>query len=137
MASQKSQKRNFKGMSYVQVQRANSTQRDTLKREDQRWLKENGYRNVGWDGVMALSQKMDEFLEKARFEDMSLEDLFLEADRIGNKYLEPGEVAEFNRQLAQEVNEIANLVDQQFPDTEVEFVDFGATVGQKTRKKRR
>jgi hypothetical protein len=135
MASQKSRKRSFKAMSYAQVQRANSTNRASLKPEHQHWLKENGYKNVGWDRVIALYEKIEEFLDKAPFEEMSLEELFLEADRIGNKYQTPEEINQFNQQFAHEVNEIAELVDQQFPDTEVEFVDFGAA-GKKTQKKR-
>jgi hypothetical protein len=131
MASQKSKKRNFNGMSYGEVQRTNTENRSKLEKERQKWLKDNGYKNVGWKNVIALYQKIEEFLDELRFQDMSLEELFLEADRIGNNYLSSEEIDEFNQQLTQEVNEIEKLVDEQFPDTEIEVIDFS----QKTAKK--
>lgn len=136
MASKKSRKRNFSGMSYGELQRANSKKRNNLKREDQKWLKDNGYKNVGWDNAIALYQKIDEFLDKYRFEDMSLEELFLEADRIGNKYLTPQEIEEFNQKMSKEVAEIAELIDQQFPDTEIETIDYSKKKNQKKRNQK-
>lgn len=136
MASKKSQKRDFNGMSYGEVQRANSENRSSLKKEDQKWLKDNGYKNVGWDNVITLYRKVEELLDKFRFEDMSLEELFLEADRIGNKYLTPEEIKEFNQQLSQEVTEIGELVDKQFPDTEIEVIDFSQKIAKKPYNKR-
>jgi C-terminal processing protease CtpA/Prc len=136
MASKKSQKRDFNGMSYGEVQRTNSENRSKLKKEDQKWLKDNGYKNVGWDNVITLYRKVEELLDKSRFEDMSLEELFLEADRIGNKYLTPEEIKEFNQQLSKEVAEIGELVDKQFPDTEIEVIDFSQKTAQKPQKKR-
>jgi hypothetical protein len=135
MATQKSQKRNFNGLSYSQVQRANSDNRGKLKKEDQKWLKDNGYKNVGWNNVISLYQKIEEILDQSRFEEMSLEELFLEADRVGNKYLTPEEIATFNQQLSKEAAEIGELIDQQFPDTEIEVVDYGKTP-RKSQKKR-
>ena len=135
MATQKSQKRNFNGLSYSHVQRTNSENRGKLKREDQKWLKDNGYKNVGWNNVISLYQKIEELLDQSRFEEMSLEELFLEADRVGNKYLTPEEIATFNQQLSQEVAEIGELIEQQFPDTEIEVVDYGKTP-RKSQKKR-
>lgn len=131
MAIKKSHKRNFNGMSYGKVQRANSENRSKLKKEDQKWLKDNGYKNVGWDNVITLYRKVEELLDRSQFENMSLEELFLEADRIGNKYLTSEEIKEFNQQLSKEVTEIGELVDKQFPDTEIEVIDFS----QKTAKK--
>lgn len=136
MARKRSQKRNFNGMSYVEVQRINSEKRNQLKKEEQKWLKENGFKNVGWDNVITLYQKIEELLDKSRFEDMSLEDLFLEADRVGNKYLTPEEINEFNQQLAKEVAEIGDLIDQQFPDTEIEVVDYSSKTSKKPQKRR-
>lgn len=124
MATQRKTARRFENMRYCEVQRLNSQNRNKLKLEHQQWLKENYYRNVGWDQVIALFQKIQQFLEQAHFEDMDLEALFLEADRVGNRYQTAEEIAAFNHQLAQEVNEIAELVDQQFPDTEIEVIDF-------------
>lgn len=134
MANQKRQKRTFNGMSYGEVQRLNSDNRRKLNREDQAWLKTNGYRNVGWEQVIRLYQKLEELLEPSQFDDMSLEELFLEADRIGNKYLTSEEIQTFNQQLSQEVNEIAELVDQQFPDTEMEVIDFSHTPAKQPQK---
>lgn len=135
MATRKSQKRNFNGMSYGEAQRANSRNRDRLKKESQKWLKDNGYKNVGWDNVINLYQKIEELLEPSQFESMSLEELFLEADRIGNKYLSSTEIKEFNKQLSKEVAEIEELVEQQFPDTEIEIIDYSSN-NQKFQKKR-
>ncbi len=136
MASKKSQKRDFNGMSYGEVQRANSENRSKLKKEDQKWLKDNGHKNVGWNNVITLYRKVEELLDKSRFEDMSLEELFLEADRIGNKYLTSEEIKEFNQQLSKEVAELGELVDKQFPDTEIEVIDFSQKTAQKPQKKR-
>jgi len=135
MASRKSRKRTFNGMSYGQIQSYNSNNRKKLKRDDQKWLKDNGYKNVGWDQVVRLYQKIEEILDKGRFEEMSLEELFLEADRIGNKYLEPKELEEFNQQFAEEVHGIEELIEQQFPDTEAEMIDFSNVAGKKTQRK--
>ena len=131
-----SQKRNFNGMGYHEVQRANSNNRSKLKQEDQRWLKHNGYKNVGWDGVIHLHQKIKEFLDKDSLEDLTLEELFLEVDRIGNKYLASHEIEESNQALSKELNEIAEEIDRQFPDTEIEAVDFGDKTDKKLRKNR-
>lgn len=125
MTSKKAQKRTFNGMSYHETQRANSHKKDKLHKGDKKWLKNNGYSNVGWNNVINLYQKIEEFLDKYKFEDLTLEDLFLEADRIGNKYLTKQEIEEYNQQLSQEVSEISEEIDRQFPDTEIEIIDFG------------
>ncbi|WP_017741411.1 hypothetical protein [Scytonema hofmannii] len=136
MASPKKQKRNFNGMSYGEVQSANSKNRSQLEKEHQKWLKDNGYKNVGWDNVINLYKKIEEFLEKSQFEDMTLEELFLEADRIGNKYLTRNDIEEFNQQFSKEVAEIGDLIEQQFPDTEIEVIDYSNTITKKSRQKR-
>lgn len=140
MPSKKVQKRNFNGMSYHEVQRANSKNKDKLHKEDKKWLKDNGYRNIGWDNVINLYQKIEDFLDKYKFEDLTLEELFLEADLIGNKYLTKQEIEDYNQQLSKEVSEISEEIDKQFPDNEVEIIDFGKkTKGkpaqERTRKK--
>jgi hypothetical protein len=136
MASKKSQPRTFNSMTYGQLQRSNSKNRDKLKPEDKKWLKQNGYRNVGWENAIKLYQQIEEILGKYQFEDMSLEELFLEADRIGNKYLSNQEIEEYNQQLSKEVTEIGELIDQQFPDTEVEVIDYSQKPSQKSQKQR-
>ena len=60
-------------------------------------------------------------------DEFTLEQLFLEADRIGQKYQNPEEIAAFNQQMNAEVSEISDLIDQQFPDTEVEVIDYSQT----------
>ncbi|OKH28216.1 hypothetical protein NIES1031_05350 [Chroogloeocystis siderophila 5.2 s.c.1] len=83
---------------------------------------------------MNLYHKIEELLDKYKFEELTLEELFLEADRIGNKYLTYQEREEFNHRLAKEVNEIADSIDKQFPETEVEFIDFGSTTKKNSKK---
>lgn len=124
MASKKSQKRSFQGMSYSEVQCTNSKNRTKLDHEETKWLKSNGYKNIGWQNIISLYQKIEELRDKSQFEDMSLEELFLEADRIGDKYQTPQEKAEFNQQLSKEVAEIGDLIDKRFPDTEIEIIDY-------------
>jgi C-terminal processing protease CtpA/Prc len=136
MASKKSQNRNFNGMSYRQIQGANAQNRQKLNSTDQKWLKENGYKNFGWDHVIPLYQKIEELLDRSKYDEMSLEELFLEADRIGNKYLTPEEITEFNQQLSQEVQEIGELIDRQFPDTEIEVIDYSQHLPKKVQKRR-
>jgi hypothetical protein len=124
-------KQTMNGMSYREVQGANTLNRSKLSKDDQKWLKENQYKNVGWDAVIRLYQKIEELLNP--LVDLTLEDLFLEADRIGSKYQSAEEIQEFNQQLAQVVNEVSETIDRQFPDTEIEVIDFSGSA-RKTRK---
>ena len=133
MVDKKSLKRNFNGMSYREVQRANSKNRDELLREDKNWIKENNYRNTGWSQVIDLYQKIEEFLNRY-LKIPTLEELFLEADYIGNKYLTNQEIQEFNQKLSEEVNKIEEEIDKQFPDVEIEVVDFSTRVNRLQKK---
>lgn len=128
MASKKNKARKFNGMSYRGVQNANSNNRIKLKKEDRKWLKENGYKNAGWDNVISLYQKIEEFLEKYKLDDLTLEELFLEVDRIGSKYQTDQEIEEFNQKLAKELEEISVEIDKQFPDEDLEVMDFSIKV---------
>ncbi len=130
MAKQKSKKRSFNGMSYCETQNHNSNKRKSLYKKDQKWLKDNGYKNVGWEHVIKLYQKIEDFLEKYKLEDFTLEELFLEADRVGNKYLNKQEIESFNQKLAKEVSKVAEEIERQFPDTTFEFIDFSKKVRQ-------
>jgi len=112
----------FQGMTYREVQRSNTQNRAKLHKDEQQWLKKNGYKNVGWEAVIQLFEKIQSFLE-----DSTLEDLFLEADRIGNQYQTPEEIAAFNQEFSEIVNEISEEIDRQFPDTEAESIDFSKT----------
>lgn len=111
-------------MSYREVQRFNSDQKSKLPRKEQNWLKENGYKNVGWDHVIKLFQKVNDFLEQPDPDDDTLEELFLKADRIGAKYQTQQEIDAFNQQLSAEINQIADEIDRQFPEHEMEFIDY-------------
>jgi hypothetical protein len=83
-----------------------------------------------------LFSRIEEFFNKHQVAELTLEELFLEADRIGNKYLTTQEISEFNQKFAIEVNEIAEKIDQQFPDTEVEFIDFSTSSNKRYRHKK-
>jgi hypothetical protein len=124
MANKKSNKRLFSGMGYREVQRSNANRRSKLPKPDQRWLKEQGYRNVGWDNVIQLYQKINDLLASPDEDESTLEDLFLRADQIGNKYQTAEEITAFNQALRTEAEAIADEVDKQFPDPEFEFVDY-------------
>lgn len=121
-------------MNYRELQSDNSKKRSKLDREDRQCLKINGYKNVGWDSAIELYQKIEDILEGYKWKDLSLEELFLAADRIGNKYLTHQEIANFNQKLSQEVNEIAEEIDRQFPDLENEFIDFSHTTNNKAQR---
>lgn len=120
MAPKKKSAKTFEGMTYREVQRSNSQQRSQLSKEQQQQIKQAGFRNVGWPNVIALYQQ----LEKLVTELPALEDLFLEADRIGNKYQTIEEKASFQKKMATISMEMSELIDQQFPDKEVEIVSF-------------
>ena len=123
MAS-KNKKRLFSGMGYREVQRSNSNRRSHLPKKEQVWLKENDYKNVGWENVIKLYQKINELLLQPDPNEDTLEELFLKAERIGNKYQTPAEIREFNQKLSVAVNEVADEIDRQFPESEIEVVDY-------------
>jgi hypothetical protein len=125
MTDKKSRKKLFQSMSYRELQLANSKNRNELSKADQQWLKNSGYKNVGWDKVIILYKKIQELLrERDNLNDLSLGDLFLEADRIGNKYLTNEEVTENNQKLAKANSMINDQIDKSFPDQEDEIIDF-------------
>jgi len=49
-------------------------------------------------------------------EDTSLDELYAQADSIGNKYQTPEEIASHNEALSKVGNEVDNTIEQQFPD---------------------
>lgn len=132
-----SKKRLFSGMGYREVQRANSSRRNELSKAKQALLKKQGYKNVGWDNVIALYQKLNELSLAAGPVEDTLQELILKADRIGSKYQTSEEIADFNRKLSAEVNEIADIVDRQFPEPEMEFVDYSRQSNKAKRTARR
>ena len=137
MASKKGKKRLFSGMGYREVQQSNSDRRRKLPKKDQIWLKEQGYKNVGWDHVIKLYQKINDLLLQPDPDEDTLEELFLKADRIGNKYQTPEEIAKFNQKLSISVNEVADEIDRQFPETEMEFVDYSPKNNRQSPVKRK
>ncbi len=114
----------FNGLSYRTLQKQNAERRRQLDRAEQNWLKQQGHRNVGWSNVIRLHQQINALLEKQQANDLSLEELFLKADQIGQKYQTQAEIARFEQQLAEAADKIAEITDQQFPDTEPEMIDF-------------
>ena len=132
----KSIPRTHKKFTYSKLQAFNKQSRSQLRPDDRQWLKVNGYKNVGWDCAIALYEKIIDYKAKYDLEEESLEDLFLEADRIGNKYQTPEEIAAFQAALAIEVNAIADLVDQQLPDTTTEIIDYGTESQRRKNPKR-
>jgi tRNA nucleotidyltransferase (CCA-adding enzyme) len=131
-ATKKSKARTYQGLSYQVLQKKNGQNRALLAKEQKIWLKQNSYRNVGWDNVIQLAEQIAIFLE---VEDTNLEELFLEADRIGNKYQSAEEVAAFQQAMAETAEEISTLIDQQFPPgDEIEMIDF-SDLGKRPRTK--
>lgn len=120
MASKKKPARTFNGMTYREVQRSNSERRSQLPKDQQKEIKKAGFRNVGWPNVIALYQHLEKLLNGLP----DLEDLFLEADRIGNKYQTAEERADFQKKMAAVSLEMSDLIDQRFPDVEIEVVSF-------------
>lgn len=124
MVNKKNKARTFEGMRYRQVQHKNSRNKNLLLKEQQKWLKAEGYRNVGWNNVIDLFKKIKEIQEEEHIKSLDLEELFLEADRIGNKYLDNQEINRRNLLIAKELNQITNIMDKQFPDNTVEVIDY-------------
>ena len=117
-------KREFNGMGYRQVQRSNSDNKAKITSEEIELLKNSGYKNVGWEKVTQLNLKLQEMLTSPYRENWSLDELFLEADRIGQKYQSADEIATFEKQFTILSQEIDDEIDRHFPDTQVEIIDF-------------
>ncbi|HEY9771563.1 MAG TPA: hypothetical protein V6C71_24225 [Coleofasciculaceae cyanobacterium] len=124
MSSKTSSAKTFRGMNYRKVQRKNSRDRQQLTKENQTWLKAHKYRNLGWTNVIRLFNKIREFQEQEIIKSLSLEELFIEADRIGNKYFNSQEINQRNQRIAQELDEIADIIDSQYPDRKLEIIDY-------------
>jgi hypothetical protein len=120
------QVRFYNGMKYRQLQSYNTQKRQSLTEEKKQWLKSNDYRNIGWEKIIKLYEKITEFLLKDSLQDISLEDIFLEADRIGNKYQNSEEIHKLNQQLSQINQEISDEIDKHFPDDEIVFLNFSS-----------
>ena len=117
-------KKEFDGMGYRQVQRSNSDNKSKMKSEEIQLLKNSGYKNIGWEKVTQLYLKIQEMLTSPYRGNWSLDELFLEADRIGRKYQSVDEIATFEKQFTMLSQEIDDEIDRHFPDTQVEIIDF-------------
>ena len=117
-------KKEFNGMGYRQVQRSNSDNKAKMQSERIQLLKNSGYKNIGWEKVTQLYLKIQEVSISPYLENWSLDELFLEADRIGRKYQSADEIATFEQQFKMLSQEIDDEIDRHFPDTEVEIIDF-------------
>jgi hypothetical protein len=117
-------KKEFNGMGYRQVQRSNSDNKAKMQSERIQLLKNSGYKNVGWEKVTQLYLKIQEMSISPYLENWSLDELFLEADRIGRKYQSAHEITTFDKQFTILSQEIDDEIDRCFPDTEVETIDF-------------
>jgi hypothetical protein len=121
------QARTVEGLGYRGMQQANAARRDRLSKADRAALRQQGFRNVSWDHVIRLSQRLDELLNKPELDQSdlpSLDSLFLEADRIGNVYQSAEEIAAFNQALAEASSAVDEAIEAHFPDNEVEIVHF-------------
>ncbi len=138
MASTKKPARSFNGMTYREVQCSNSSQRSQLPKPQQQQIKQSGFRNVGWENVINLYNHLETLQAKLNDELPSLETLFLEADRIGNKYQTETERQAFTQKMAAVSTEMSELIDQQFPDTEAEIISFKGKqkTNRRSKKKR-
>ena len=117
-------KKEFNGMNYRQVQRSNSDRKIELKSTEIQLLKNIGCKNVGWKKVTQLYLKIQEMLTSPYRDNWSLDELFLEADRIGNKYQSVDEITTFEQQFTILSHEINDEIERHFPDTQIEIIDF-------------
>ena len=117
-------KKEFNGMNYRQVQRSNSDRKIELKSTEIQLLKNIGCKNVGWKKVTQLYLKIQEMLTSPYRDNWSLDELFLEADRIGNKYQSVDEITTFEQQFTILSHEINDEIERHFPDTQTEIIDF-------------
>jgi hypothetical protein len=116
--------KNFNGMSYRQVQRSNSENKIKLQSEELQLLRNSGFKNIGWDKVIQLHVKIQELLDSPYRLNWTLSELFVEAERIGNKYQSPAEIMEFEQHFTAISQEIEVEIDRCFPDTVLEIIDF-------------
>ncbi|MFA9202033.1 MAG: hypothetical protein ACEQSC_00580, partial [Candidatus Nanopelagicaceae bacterium] len=117
-------RKEFQGLDYRQLQRVNSTQKQQLREEELMILKNEGHKNIGWESVIRLQKRIQELLTSVYRKGWGLDQLFLEADRIGRKYQSSTEIAVYEEQLTILSMEIDDVIDEQFPDTEVEIISF-------------
>jgi hypothetical protein len=119
-----SNKRMFKEMGYRELQQHNSTSKLKLTSAEVLLLKRDKYKNVGWDNIINLYLRIDELLKSIYRLGWSLDELFIEADRIGNKYQSSAEIYMHQQQVSILAKEIDDDIDRHFPDLEPEIINF-------------
>jgi hypothetical protein len=117
-------KKVFNGMTYRQVQRYNSENRNKLQPAEIQLLKNNGYKNVGWEKIIQLHEKIQDIASSPYQQNWSISELFVEADRIGNKYQSVEDISTFGQKLSKFIQEIDDETEKYFPDMEAEIIDF-------------
>jgi hypothetical protein len=125
----------YKDCTYRSLQRTNSVERAKLSKFQQSTLASNGFQNIGWDHIIKLHE---ELIKINLAQNTTLEDLFLNADRIANKYQSAEEISEFNQKMSESAARISDLIDSQFPpEDKVEFIDFGTKTTSNAQNKGR
>lgn len=107
----------YNGKNYRELQSHNKKQRQGLSPPEQQQLKKEGYKNLGWKNVIALWEKLQEIQLLKEVEETTLESLFIDATRIGRKYLTDKEMNDFYQELAQVNQEISDQIDEIFSDS--------------------
>jgi hypothetical protein len=125
----------YKDFTYRSLQKNNSVERAKLSKAQQSALASNGLQNVGWDHIIKLRE---ELIKISLAQNTTLEDLFINADRIANKYQSAEEISEFNQKMSESAARISDLIDSQFPPGDkVEFIDFGTKTTSNAQNKGR
>lgn len=120
----KQPRRQYNGMSYRALQAHNRASRAELSNSDQIKLRQEGLKNTGWENVIRLHDAIERLQALRYLKDLSLGELFLEADRTGDKYLSSAEQEESQRKLAIAANRVDEVIDHIFPDNQVEVIDY-------------
>lgn len=115
-------------MGYREVQRSNTKRQSQLPKKKRKLLKRQGHKNVGWEYVIRLYQAINNITAQSDLREDTLEELFIKADRIGNKYQTPEELSTFNQQFSKEVANVSKVIDRQFPETEIEIINYSSQV---------
>lgn len=120
-------KQKFQGMGYREVQASNSENWKKLDRQQQKALKEEGHRNIGWLFVTRLYLGIEDLNQDLHTDDTTLEELFLNASWIGDKYQTNEDKLAFRKALDQAIEETQILIDEHFPGGDIQMIDYSKT----------
>jgi hypothetical protein len=120
-------KQKFQGMGYREVQKSNSENWKKLDRQQQKALKEKGHRNIGWLFVTRLYLGIEDLNQDLHTDDTTLEELFLNASWIGDKYQTNEDKLAFRKALDQAIEETQILIDEHFPGGDIQMIDYSKT----------